>query len=167
MQKQLDRPLRRPDDPLRPGGAGPDSARRSRSTPPARTRCSALPSWRSPPIIRWRKGPQPRRIRLSPPSSTNAPRRHLAGRDRHAEKKGFDTGIRVTHPARSGLGPAGLYRQLRADGLRHRRHLRLPGGDQRDLDFARKYGLPVRPSCMPGRRRRDLHVATSPTTATA
>jgi hypothetical protein len=41
------------------------------------------------------------------------------------------------------LDAAGLCRELRPDGVRHRRDLRLPGGhDQRDLDFANKYGLP-------------------------
>ena len=43
-----------------------------------------------------------------------------------AEKKGFDTGIRVVHPFDDELDAAGLCRQFRADGLRHRRHLRLP-----------------------------------------
>ena len=45
-----------------------------------------------------------------------------------AEKKGFDTGIRVVHPFDPELDAAGLCRQFRADGLRHRRHLRLPVG---------------------------------------
>ena len=41
----------------------------------------------------------------------------------------------------------GVDRQLRADGLRHRRDLRLSAHDQRDLEFARKYGLAVVPWC--------------------
>ena len=44
-----------------------------------------------------------------------------------AEKLGFDTGIRAVHPLRSRLDAAGLRREFRADGIRHRRHLRLPG----------------------------------------
>ena len=44
-----------------------------------------------------------------------------------AEKKGFDTGLEGRPPARSRLAAAGLHRQFRADGLRHRRHFRLPG----------------------------------------
>ena len=46
--------------------------------------------------------------------------------------------------------PPGLCRQLRADGLRRRRHIRLPPAhDQRGLDFARKYKLPVVPVVVP------------------
>ena len=37
-----------------------------------------------------------------------------------AEKLGFDTGLNATHPL-TGADPTGLYRELRADGLRHRR----------------------------------------------
>ena len=44
-----------------------------------------------------------------------------------AEKRGFDTGLKVAPSVRPGLGAAGLRRQFRADGLRHRRDLRLPG----------------------------------------
>ncbi len=44
-----------------------------------------------------------------------------------AEKLGFDTGIEAIHPFDPELEAAGLCRQLRSDGLRHRRDLRLPG----------------------------------------
>ena len=44
-----------------------------------------------------------------------------------AEKKGFDTGIVAVHPFRPGREAARLRRQLHRHGLRHRRHLRLPG----------------------------------------
>ena len=44
-----------------------------------------------------------------------------------AEKLGFDTGIRADAPVRPDLDAAGLRRELHPDGLRHRRHLRLPG----------------------------------------
>ena len=44
-----------------------------------------------------------------------------------AEKRGIDTGIRVAHPLDPELGAAGLDRQLRADGVRDGRGLRLPG----------------------------------------
>jgi hypothetical protein len=56
------------------------------------------------------------------------------------EKLGFDTGISVIHPFDPGQA-AGVRRQFRADGIWHRRGLRLPAHDQRDLDFARKYML--------------------------
>ena len=41
-----------------------------------------------------------------------------------AEKKGYRTARRSRPPARPGMAAAGLYRELRADGLRHRRALR-------------------------------------------
>ena len=44
-----------------------------------------------------------------------------------AEKMGFDTGIKAIHPFDRELEAAGLCRQFHSDGLRHRRHLRLPG----------------------------------------
>ena len=44
-----------------------------------------------------------------------------------AEKLGYDTGLRAVHPFDPGWRAAGLRRQFRADGLRHRRHFRLPG----------------------------------------
>ena len=42
-----------------------------------------------------------------------------------AEKLGYDTGLRAAASVRSGLEVAGDGRQFRADGLRHRRDLRL------------------------------------------
>ena len=44
-----------------------------------------------------------------------------------AEKKGYDTGIRVVHPFDPDWDAAGLYRELHPDGLWHRGDLRLPG----------------------------------------
>ncbi len=43
-----------------------------------------------------------------------------------AEKKGYATGLSVTNPIESDAAPARLCRQFRADGLWHRRDLRLP-----------------------------------------
>jgi leucyl-tRNA synthetase len=66
-----------------------------------------------------------------------------------AEKKGMDTGIRVRHP----LDPswelpvyiANFVLMDYGTGAIYG----CPSGDQRDLDFARKYGLPVVPVVMP------------------
>ncbi len=43
-----------------------------------------------------------------------------------AEKRGYDTGLRVRHPFMPERELPGLDRQFRADGIRHRRDLRLP-----------------------------------------
>ena len=44
-----------------------------------------------------------------------------------AEKRGLDTGLTCEHPLIAGPPAADLRRQLRPDGVRHRRDLRLPG----------------------------------------
>ncbi len=86
-----------------------------------------------------------------------------------AEKLGFDTGIKAMHPFDAVVEAAGLRRQFHFDGLRHRRHLRLPGARPARLGFRqqirpRQYagGLPART-----RTRRPSSSPTSPMTATA
>ena len=44
-----------------------------------------------------------------------------------AEKLGFDTGIKAVHPFDPVMAAAGLCGEFHPDGLRHRRHFRLPG----------------------------------------
>jgi leucyl-tRNA synthetase len=44
-----------------------------------------------------------------------------------AEKQGFDTGIKAVHPFDPTWKLPVYCRELRADGIRHRRDLRLPG----------------------------------------
>ena len=148
---ELDRPLRGPADPLaarRRHGAGRRDAS-WRSTRPAPTRSSARPSWRSPPTIRWPGRPR-RAIRSWPPSS----RRSAAAAPRPPRSR---------PPRRRVSTPAS------ASSIRSIRDWTLPvyvanfvlmdygtgaifgcpSGDQRDLDFANKYGLPVVPVVMP------------------
>ncbi|TWF46610.1 leucine--tRNA ligase [Neorhizobium alkalisoli] len=66
-----------------------------------------------------------------------------------AEKKGIDTGIRVKHP----LDPSWELPVYVANFVLMEYGtgaiFGCPAGDQRDLDFARKYGLPVVPVVMP------------------
>jgi len=66
-----------------------------------------------------------------------------------AEKKGFDTGIRVVHPFDDGwtlpVHVANFVLMDYGTGA----IFGCPSGDQRDLDFANKYGLPVIPVVMP------------------
>jgi leucyl-tRNA synthetase len=69
-----------------------------------------------------------------------------------AEKLGYDTGLTAAHPFDPN-GSSSDGGQFRADGLRHRRHLRCPAHDQRDLDFARKYRLSVTPVVVPSDAR--------------
>ncbi|AZO65600.1 MULTISPECIES: leucine--tRNA ligase [unclassified Mesorhizobium] len=66
-----------------------------------------------------------------------------------AEKKGFDTGIRVVHPFdESWTLPVYVANFVLMD-YGTGAIFGCPSGDQRDLDFANKYGLPVIPVVMP------------------
>ncbi len=53
--------------------------------------------------------------------------RHLGGRDRDRREAGLRHRAAGGAPVRPELAPAGVDRELHPDGLRHRRHLRLPG----------------------------------------
>ena len=69
-----------------------------------------------------------------------------------AEKEGIDTGLRVRHPFREGetlpVWAANFVLMSYGTGA----IFGCPAGDQRDLDFARKYGLPVTAVvCPPGK----------------
>jgi leucyl-tRNA synthetase len=73
-----------------------------------------------------------------------------------AEKKGFDTGIRVVHPFdKSWKLPVYVANFVLMD-YGTGAIFGCPSGDQRDLDFANKYGLPVIPVVMP----KDADAAT-------
>ncbi len=71
-----------------------------------------------------------------------------------AEKKGFDTGIKAIHPFdpdwKLPVYVANFILMDYGTGA----IFGCPSGDQRDLDFARKYGLPVVPVVMPKGERR-------------
>ncbi|MCQ4162197.1 leucine--tRNA ligase [Roseomonas sp. GC11] len=66
-----------------------------------------------------------------------------------AEKRGIDTGLRVKHPFIEGatfpVWVANFVLMEYGTGA----IFGCPSGDQRDLDFARKYGLPVTPVILP------------------
>ncbi len=66
-----------------------------------------------------------------------------------AEKKGFDTGLKVYHPFdRSWTMPVYIANFVLMD-YGTGAIFACPAGDQRDLDFARKYDLPVLPIVLP------------------
>ena len=148
---ELDRPLaraccsagrsiRRPRRQARPN---------SKSTRPGPTRSSAPPSWRSPPIIRW-PGRLPRR---NPELAAFIEEiRHggtSAAEIETAEKKGFDTGIRVVHPFDPDWTLPVYVANFVLMDYGTGAIFGCPSGDQRDLDFANKYDLPVVPVVMP------------------
>ena len=66
-----------------------------------------------------------------------------------AEKKGMDTGIRVHHPFDASWELPVYIANFVLMDYGTGAIFGCPSGDQRDLDFARKYGLPVVPVVMP------------------
>ena len=73
-----------------------------------------------------------------------------------AEKKGFDTGIRAVHPFDPDWTLPVYVANFVLMDYGTGAIFGCPSGDQRDLDFARKYGLPVIPVVMP----RDAEAAS-------
>ncbi|MBI1237935.1 MAG: leucine--tRNA ligase [Alphaproteobacteria bacterium] len=65
------------------------------------------------------------------------------------EKKGFDTGLRVAHPFEEGETLPVYVANFVLMGYGTGAIFGCPAHDQRDLDFARKYKLPVRPVVVP------------------
>ena len=123
---ELDRQVGGHARPLRLRRQRRPASTRSRSSPPVTTRCSARASSPSRPTIRW-PARWPRAIRCSPISSPSAATPAPAPRRSRPPRRRATTPASRS-PIPSAPGPAaGLCRQFRADGIRHRRHLRLPG----------------------------------------
>ena len=106
--------------------AGADRKASSRSSPRGPTRCSAPRSWRCRSTIRSSaelaaEGPRPAALRRGVPQD-----RHRRGRDRDRREAGLQAAAARQASADARQDHAGLCRQLRADGVRHRRDLRLP-----------------------------------------
>ena len=148
---QLDRPQRGPAAPLRarPGNDAATARASSKSSPRAPTRCSARRSWRSRRIIRWRKRRR-KTIPRSPPSSPSAngaaprrprstPPRRWASTPAFAPIHPFDPNwklpVYVANFVLMDYGTGAIFG--------------CPAHDQRDLDFASKYGLGNTPVVCP------------------
>ncbi|HET8727910.1 MAG TPA: leucine--tRNA ligase [Alphaproteobacteria bacterium] len=66
-----------------------------------------------------------------------------------AEKRGFDTGLKALHPFLDGVELPVYVANFVLMEYGTGAIFGCPAGDQRDLDFARKYGLPVKPVLWP------------------
>jgi hypothetical protein len=99
---------------------------------------------------------------VPPRQPTHRPRRPSIARRRPREDRRVHRLVR--HQPGQRRADPGLDRRLRADGLRHRRHHGGAGGDQRDFEFARKFGLR---SSSPSSSRPpwfDARISTQPST---
>lgn len=78
-----------------------------------------------------------------------------------AEKRGFDTGLRVNHPFLGQSFPIWIANFVLMD-YGTGALFGCPSGDQRDLDFAHKYALPVTPVVLPpGKDEADFTVTNT------
>ncbi|AOW48799.1 leucine--tRNA ligase [Acetobacter ascendens] len=78
-----------------------------------------------------------------------------------AEKRGFDTGLRVNHPFMDKSFPVWIANFVLMD-YGTGALFGCPAGDQRDLDFAHKYNLPVTPVVLPtGKDQADFTITTT------
>ncbi len=149
---QLDRPLGRHARALRARRRAAAKRERSKSSPPAPTRCSARNSSRSPPTIRWPQGRREQqsgagRLRRGMPRRSAPPRR----RSRPPRRWAIDTGLEVVHPFDPELALPVYVANFVLMDYGTGAIFGCPAHDQRDLDFARKYGLGVDAGRLPAR----------------
>ncbi len=124
--------------------------RRSRSSPPARTRSGARPSWSSRPSIRWwTRSPRPNRRPRSDAYKVQAARQSDIERDAaDKEKTGVFTGAYAINPVNGERIPIWIADYvLMSYGTGA--IMAVPAHDERDFAFARKYGLPIIPVIQP------------------
>jgi leucyl-tRNA synthetase len=120
----------------------------SRSTPPVPTRFMARRSWRLPPITPWQKNSPPR-IPRSPSSAISAVVPALRSRHSKPPRRPGSTAVNVVHPLDPDWTVPVYIANFVLMDYGTGAIFGCPSGDQRDLDFARKYNLPVTPVVMP------------------
>ena len=129
--------------------AAQEAAARSRCSRRGTTPSSAPRSWRSRRSIRWpRTSPQKNKelaAFIEECRKIGTTEEALA----KAEKKGFDTGIVAVHPFRPDVKLPVYVANFIVMGYGTGAIFGCPAHDQRDLDFARKYGRPVVPVVLP------------------
>ena len=137
-------------------GAAPAPA--SRSSPPARTPCSAPPTWCWRPSTRWSStsSPAPGRSTPTPAGPAGAPtpaeavaayrdaaaRKSDLDRQENKDKTGVFTGAVAVNPANGQAIPVFVADYVLM-GYGTGAIMAVPGQDQRDWDFATAFGLPI------------------------
>ena len=154
---QLDRPLRRPAGSLC-AGCGDDPGRRIRAEDfhdAARHAVRRRSSWRSRPIIRWRRplaAKNPKLAEFIAEVKKIGTAQEIIDT---AEKQGFDTGIRAVHPFdpswKIPVYVANFVLMEYGTGA----IFGCPAHDQRDLDFVNKYDLGNTPVVVPAGYRSE------------
>ncbi len=147
---ELDRPLRGAAGALRDGREqARRTQRRYRSTRPGRTRFSGRSSWRSRRNIRWLAGLADGDPALAEFIADCERRGTSEAAIEMGEKRGYDTGLRVRHPFDANwtlpVYVANFVLMEYGTGA----IFGCPAHDQRDLDFANKYGLGNTPVVCP------------------
>ena len=144
--------------------AGGHAATGSRCSPPGPIRCSARASSRLPPITRWRSALAENAPELQAFIAECKRGGTTAAELETAEKLGFNTGLSVEHPLDPDWHLPVYVANFVLIEYGTGAIFGCPAHDQRDLDFARKYDLPVRRVVADGdeteqrfRRRRGLY----------
>ena len=124
-------------------GSDPDTISPCASTPPGRTPCSAPPTWRWPRRTRWRS--RPRRTDEKVAAFAEECRKATTAEADLAtmEKAGVPTSLEVSHPLTGESLPvwvANFVLMEYGSGA----VMAVPGHDQRDWEFASKYGIPIK-----------------------
>ena len=147
--EELDRPLRRPALPVRLCR----TAKSSTSSPRGPTRCSAPASSRCRRIIRWRRSWRRTMPKLAAFIDECRHTGTAEAEIEKAEKLGYDTGLTAAHPFDADWKLPVMVANFVLMGYGTGAIFGCPAHDQRDLDFARKYELPVTAGGGAGRRR--------------
>jgi len=135
------------------------------SLPPGPTLCSAPALSRCRRNIRWRRSWQKKNSKLA---AFIEECRHIGTAEadiEKAEKRGYDTGLTAAHPFDADWKLPVMVANFVLIGYGTGAIFGCPAHDQRDLDFARKYGLNVPPVVVPsdadpktfGRRQGGLY----------
>ena len=164
---ELDRPLRGRRDRLRRRAGRPPrrAASRCASSRPARTPCSGRPSWSSPRSIRW-SPTLTRPDRRAEVEAYVAQARRRTEIDRLStdrEKTGVAIGADAINPVNGERIPIFIADYVLA-GYGTGAIMAVPAHDERDFEFARAFGLPIRrvvaaPGRTPTRRWTSAYIA--------
>ena len=134
------------------GGGGLSRGRRGRKSsgysPRAPTRSWERPTWRSPPSTPWRGGPRKKNREVADFAARCSKTSVSEAEIETMEKSGVPLGMNAVHPLSGEKIPvwtANFVLMSYGTGA----VMSVPAHDQRDWEFAKKYGLPIRQVIFP------------------